>query len=112
MIQFCQKQPVIQINIPKEYDEIGFAVDGQVRFSLNAQTKINVNCAKHYAKLVRLPEDMYFKTLRSKMGWFGNLYGDIKIIKSNYGFYFPITSMIIISLTLTIVFNIFSRFFK
>ena len=27
-----------------------------------------------------------------KMGWFGNLYGDIKIVKSNYGFYFPITS--------------------
>ena len=21
-----------------------------------------------------------------KMGWFGNLYGDIKIVKSNYGF--------------------------
>ena len=47
-----------------------------------------------------------------KMGWFGNLYGDIKIVKSNYGFYFPITSMIIISIVLTVVFNLYSRFFK
>ena len=68
-----ESSKTIQINVPKEYDEMGFAVDGQVRFSLNAQTKINVNCAKHSAKLVRLPGDMYFKTLRSKMGWFGNV---------------------------------------
>ena len=47
-----------------------------------------------------------------KMGWFGNLYGDIKVVKSNYGFYFPITSMIIISIVLTVILNIFSRFFK
>ena len=47
-----------------------------------------------------------------KMGWFGNLYGDIKIVNSSYGFYFPIISMIIISIVLTIALNIFSRFFK
>ena len=47
-----------------------------------------------------------------KLGWFGNLFGDIKIIKSNYGFYFPITSMIIISIILTVAINLFSRFFK
>ena len=47
-----------------------------------------------------------------KMNWFGNLYGDIKITKSNYGFYFPITSMLIISIILTLVINIFTRFFK
>ena len=50
--------------------------------------------------------------LGDKIGWFGNLYGDIKIVKSNYGFYFPITSMIIISLVLTLAINYFSRFFK
>jgi len=47
-----------------------------------------------------------------KMGWFGNLYGDIKVVNSNYGFYFPIISMIIISIVLTLALNIFSRFFK
>ena len=47
-----------------------------------------------------------------KMGWFGNLYGDIKVVKSNYGFYFPITSMVIISVILTLLLNLFSKYFK
>ena len=47
-----------------------------------------------------------------KMGWFGNLYGDWRIAKSNYEFYFPLTSMLIISVILTLAFNFFSRFFK
>lgn len=33
----------------------------------------------------------------NKMGWFGNLPGDIKIKKENFVFYAPITSMILIS---------------
>ena len=48
----------------------------------------------------------------NKIDWFGNLFGDIKIIKSNYGFYFPITSMIVVSIILTILINLFSKFFK
>ena len=47
-----------------------------------------------------------------KLSWFGNLYGDIKIVKSNFKFYFPITSMIIISIILSVAINIFSRFIK
>ena len=47
-----------------------------------------------------------------KVGWFGNLFGDIKIVKSNFGVYFPITSMIIISIVLTLILNFFSRFFQ
>ncbi len=46
-----------------------------------------------------------------KIGWFGNLYGDIKIIQSNYKFYFPITSMLLISIIFTILINIIARFF-
>ena len=53
---------------------------------------------------------MYF--FGDKMSWFGNLNGDIKIIKSNYGFYFPITSMVIISVILTLLLNLFSKYFK
>ena len=48
----------------------------------------------------------------AKLGWFGNLFGDIKIVKSNYGIYFPITSMIIVSVVLTLILNSFVRFFK
>ena len=50
--------------------------------------------------------------LGDKMGWFGNLYGDVRVAKSHYGIYLPITSMIIISVILTVVLNIILRFFK
>lgn len=41
--------------------------------------------------------------------WFGNLPGDIKHKGENVSFYFPITTMILISIVLTIVFRIFGR---
>ena len=50
--------------------------------------------------------------LGDKVGWFGNLYGDVKFIKSNYRIYFPITSMVLVSIILTIILNIVLRFFK
>ena len=43
--------------------------------------------------------------LGNNIGGFGNLYGDIKIIQSNYKFYFPIASMLLISIILTIIIN-------
>lgn len=36
-----------------------------------------------------------------KLGWIGNLPGDIKIEKDNFRFYFPITTMILFSLLIT-----------
>ena len=45
-----------------------------------------------------------------KLSWFGNLYGDIKVVKSNFTFYSPITSMIILSVLLTILVNVVLRF--
>ena len=50
--------------------------------------------------------------LGDKIGWFGNLYGDIKIVKSNYSFYFPVISMLFISIVINFAINIFLRFFK
>ncbi len=41
---------------------------------------------------------------------FGNLPGDIKIELGNFTFYFPLVSSIIISIVLTILFNIILRF--
>jgi uncharacterized membrane protein len=43
--------------------------------------------------------------------WFGHLPGDIRIEKENTRIYFPFTSLIIVSLVITIILNIF-RFFK
>lgn len=43
--------------------------------------------------------------------WIGRLPGDIRIEKNNLRFYFPLATMIIISLVLTILFHIFKKFF-
>ena len=42
--------------------------------------------------------------------WFGKLPGDIRIEKENYRFYFPIVTMIIISIVITLIINIVKRF--
>lgn len=44
--------------------------------------------------------------------WFGKLPGDIRIEKENSKIFFPITSMLIISIILTIVVNIIRYFGK
>ena len=41
--------------------------------------------------------------------WFGRLPGDIRIERESGGFYFPIVSMLIVSIALTILVNLFFR---
>lgn len=43
--------------------------------------------------------------------WLGKLPGDIRVEKENYRFYFPIVSMIVISVLVTIIINVFKRWF-
>jgi hypothetical protein len=43
------------------------------------------------------------------LNWFGHLPGDIRIERENGTFIFPITSMAIVSVVLTILFNLFFR---
>ena len=51
--------------------------------------------------------------LASKFGIpFGRLPGDIHIEGENGSFYFPITSSILVSVILTIILNIISRFLR
>lgn len=42
-------------------------------------------------------------------GWFGRLPGDIRIESARGKFFFPITSMVIVSIVLTVLFNLFRR---
>ena len=51
---------------------------------------------------------IYF--FHDKMNWIGRLPGDIRIEKENSRFYFPITTMILFSLLLTLIINIIRRF--
>ena len=43
------------------------------------------------------------------LNWFGRLPGDIRIESENGKFYFPITSMLLISVVITIIVNLFKR---
>lgn len=44
--------------------------------------------------------------------WFGRLPGDIRIEKENFRFYFPITTMLLISIVLNIVIRIVRYFLR
>ena len=46
------------------------------------------------------------------LSWFGRLPGDIRVERENVRFYFPIASMIIISVVLTLLFYLLGRFWK
>jgi len=46
-----------------------------------------------------------------KLQWFGNLPGDIRIKRDNITIYAPIMTLLLISLLLTLIFNIVRRFF-
>ena len=43
------------------------------------------------------------------LGWFGHLPGDIRIERDNGSFYFPITSMLLVSIVLSLLLSLFFR---
>lgn len=43
---------------------------------------------------------------------FGRLPGDIRIERNGFSFYFPLASMVLISIMLTIILNVILRMFK
>ncbi|MGZ5219119.1 MAG: DUF2905 domain-containing protein [Chitinophagaceae bacterium] len=51
---------------------------------------------------------IYF--FHDKLHWIGRLPGDIRVEKENFRFYFPITTMIIFSLMVTIIITIIKKF--
>jgi hypothetical protein len=46
-----------------------------------------------------------------KLHWIGRLPGDIRVEKENFRFYFPITTMILLSLLVTVIVLIVKRIF-
>jgi hypothetical protein len=51
---------------------------------------------------------IYF--LHDKLHWIGRLPGDIRIERENFRFYFPLVTMIVISLVLTVLINLIKKF--
>ena len=52
---------------------------------------------------------IYF--FHDKLNWIGHFPGDIRIEKENFRFYFPVTTMILASLILTLLIYIIKRMF-
>lgn len=52
---------------------------------------------------------VYF--LSDKLHWLGRLPGDIRVEKENFKFYFPITTMLLLSGLVNLVIWVFRRFF-
>ncbi|MGM0579794.1 MAG: DUF2905 domain-containing protein [Bacteroidota bacterium] len=52
---------------------------------------------------------IYF--FHDKLQWIGKLPGDIRIEKENFRFYFPITTMLLASLVVSLLIKIIQRFF-
>jgi membrane protein implicated in regulation of membrane protease activity len=50
-------------------------------------------------------------TQTGALSWFGRLPGDIRIERPNTSFYFPLTSMILISVVLSVLLHLVRRFF-
>ena len=47
----------------------------------------------------------------SKLQWIGRLPGDIRIEKENFKFYFPITTMLLASLVISLLVRLIRKFF-
>lgn len=52
---------------------------------------------------------VYF--FHDKLNWIGRLPGDIRIEKENFRFYFPVVTMILVSVLVTVIINLIRRFF-
>ncbi len=52
---------------------------------------------------------IYF--LGDRMNWFGRLPGDIRVEKENIRIFIPLTTMILLSILITLIINIFKKIF-
>jgi len=50
--------------------------------------------------------------LADRVSWFGNLPGDIRVERPRFRFYAPITTMLILSVLLSLIFWLIGRFFR
>ncbi|GEM84629.1 DUF2905 domain-containing protein [Meiothermus hypogaeus] len=46
------------------------------------------------------------------LSWFGRLPGDIRIEREGFRFYLPLTSMVLVSVGLSLLFNLLLRWFR
>jgi len=64
---------IIEASFAEDYEGIACTIDGQIRLPMMGSTKLEIKKSSRTIKLISLPGNDYFQTLRSKMGWTGNL---------------------------------------
>ena len=62
------------------------------------------------AGVIILVVGIVFYFFHDKLRWIGHLPGDIRVERENFQFYFPITTMILFSLLLTVIINVIKKF--
>ena len=62
--------------------------------------------------LVLVVVGLCFWLLGGRLGWLGNLPGDIRIERPGFTLYAPITTMIILSIALSLILAVVSRFLR
>ena len=60
------------------------------------------------ASIIVIGVIIYF--FHDKLHWIGRLPGDIRVEKQNFRFYFPITTMILFSVLLTVILRLIRKF--
>lgn len=63
------------------------------------------------AGLVLLAAGLVFYFFQDKLGWLGHLPGDFRIERPGFRFYFPLATMVLLSLLLNAVLWLIRRFF-
>lgn len=64
---------IIEIQFSEDQTGMAVTIDGQIHFQVDFTSTISISNAGFKAKFVKLKDTDYFKTLRSKMGWSGNV---------------------------------------
>ena len=64
---------IIEASFAEDYEGIACTIDGQIRLPMEGTTKLEIKKSSRIIQLISLPGNNYFHTLRSKMGWTGNL---------------------------------------
>jgi hypothetical protein len=62
-----------------------------------------------YAGVILIIVGLIWHYIPGAFSWFGNLPGDIKYKGENTSLYFPITTMILISVVLSLIFKVFGK---
>ena len=60
--------------------------------------------------VILIAAGLVFKFGAKYVGWLGKLPGDIRIEREHFSFYFPITTLILISVLINLAIKIFSKF--